>query len=198
MAKHGLAQVDLNFLARMALLGITQEPERDIATLLESHQPIERETRLALARAFRGSTKGKGATLKLTGHGQMGFYRRLRNLRAKILLGKTADRLSAAHGYNAAVKLVAKHAKPRRSIKTIEEAVTLSRRLDAWLDAGRRLGTTEVSDFSLELAFLYAVMTGRQPSDMIKPSLALLAESLAQLEQQISDAQGLRVGKSKL
>lgn len=197
MAKYGLAQVDLNFLARMALLGITDEPERDIATLLESHQPIERETRLALARALRGSAKGKGATLKLSGHGRVGFYRRLRKLRAKILLGKTADKLAATHGYNEAVRLVASKAKPSLSIKSIEEAVTLSRRLDAWLEDCHRLGTTEISDFALELAFLYAVTAGQQPSDMIKPSLALLAENLAQFELQILEAKGLRVGEDK-
>ena len=175
--------------------GITDEPEREIATLLESGQPIEWETRVALAQALRGSAKGNLPTLKLSGHGRHGFYRRLRNLRAKIILGKSADTLSAKTGYNEAVKLVAANAKPRRTVKTIENAVTLSKRLDEWLEECRRNGTMEVSNFALEIAFLYAVMTEQQPADAIKPSLALLAENLAQFELQMIDAQGLRVGK---
>lgn len=193
MAKDEFADVDLNFLARMALLGFLEEPERKIATLLESGQPIEWETRVALAKALRGSAKDNVPTLKLGGHGRMGFYRRFRNLRATIILGKTADSLSAQLGYNESVRLVAEQARPRRTVKTIERAVTLSRRLDQWLEECRRLGATEASDFALEIAFLYAVMTEQQPSDAIKPSLTLLAKIFAQFELQIIEAQGLRL-----
>jgi hypothetical protein len=193
MAKHGLAQMDLNFLAIIALLGIIAEPERQIAALLESDQPIELETRLAIARALRGNSKDGAPSLRLSGHGSLRFYRRFRNLREKIALGKEANILAAKLGYTDAVKKVAKDSKPRRGIKTIEEAVTLSRKFDEWLaecgsvDAGSKLR------FALEMAFAYALLTDQEPGEAIKPSLARLAALLGDFEAKVIEAKGTKL-----
>ncbi|WP_394730606.1 hypothetical protein [Altererythrobacter sp. GH1-8] len=191
--KYGLGLVDLNFIARMALLGFSENPARDIARLLESQYPIEFETRIALAKALRGSA-GNGVRLHVQGQGKSAFYRRLRNLKAKLIEGRAADAVIGKLGYEKAVRASADvH---NRSEKTIESAITVSRELEAWIQSCREKGSNH-SDGALEIAFLYAKLTESEPQSWLKRSIEDLAFLIADTEIALKRAEGRKPGTHK-
>lgn len=103
--RHGLTQIDLNLKARLALGGLSDTPERDIARLLTSHQPIEPETRLALAAALLGT--GHGITLQSDAKKSTKALRSFMLRRRRIALVRPIARLPKGSNIRSAIQRAA-------------------------------------------------------------------------------------------
>lgn len=180
--KYGLGLIDLNLLAQMALSGLSDTPERDVADLLRSGQPIEPETRRQLADALDAQTDG--FHLKFHKMDRTAGYRAFALRRRRLQIGREAIALGATLGSGKAKKLTA--AKYTCSIKTVGAHIAFARRLDAWLASVRGDPSRgPYSDFALEIVFLYADATNKRPDEALKPS----AEMLARLVRRLDDHQ---------
>lgn len=180
--QYGLGRVDLNLLAQLALYGVSDTPERDIADLLRSGQPIEPQTRMMLADAFDGRSKNCHLKFHKTEHAAR--YRAFMLRRRRLQIGREAIALGLTQGRARAEGVMAE--KCGCSTKTISANITFARRLDAWVESVRSdPSRNHYSDFALELVFLYADATNKRPDEALKPS----AETLAEFIRQIDDYQ---------
>ena len=148
MAKYGLGGgKDLNLLAQLALGGLLETPERHIAALMRSSQPIELETRQSLANALEGKSNGGSLELKQKGRGKV--VRRFQEFRARIKLGREVRALQTDLTYECAVKKVAEQS--HESEKNIQRFRALSRKCDNWIDQHRN-EESDLSNLALECA----------------------------------------------
>lgn len=180
--QYGLGRVDLNLLAQLALFGISETPERDVADLLRSGQPIEPQTRLLLAEALDGRSKNFHLKFHKTESGA--GYRAFMLRRRRLQIGREAIALGLTQGRARAERITAE--KYGCSTKTISATITLTRRLDAWVASVRTDSSRDqYSDTALEFAFLYADATNQHPDQALRPS----AEGLAELVLHLDDFQ---------
>lgn len=185
--RHGLTQIDLNLKARLALGGLSDTPERDIARLLTSHQPIEPETRLALAAALLGT--GHGITLQSDAKKSTKALRSFMLRRRRIALVRPIARLPKGSNIRSAIQRAAASALVGE--KTIEAAVTEARRIDAWIakvkGQKRARGLTVEM---LELAYIYAAVKRQRPEKLLNDTLPTLAELVGYFDQLHQQAEG--------
>ena len=181
MVKYGLDQVDLNRRASLALAGMSESPERDIAELLQSGQPIEVEVREKIARALRGQATGINLKAKLSKETK--FYRRLRKNLIQIRIGEIADDQVASLGYAKAIKTTSKEYRTPK--KTVEAHVTLSRKARKWAEGwlSQNPDCEDLTIFELKVAFVYALLKEDMPENWIKPSLQELCSVLDDFDQ---------------
>lgn len=190
MAKYGLSQVDLNLRARLALAGMSDKPERDIAALLRSSQPIEKRTRECLAEAFEGGAAGLAlkATNKKAGLTTRRFRKHIADLRA----GRKAIEAQGQLGYAGGIEKIV--GKMGISPKSVEKYVALAHKVDAWVRSTTEsdLGQYEhLSKEELEIAYLYAVVTNQKPDDCVRPGLPALVSILNEWDRLHDDARGI-------
>lgn len=181
MVVRGLgAGKDLNLLARFALAGLLETPERHIADLMRSDQIIEAETRQSLADALEGKSDTGSLVIKNKDRTQV--LRRFQRLRKRIQLGRDVRATRSDLSYADAVKEIAK--KVGKSEKAIEGYVTLSAKCDRWIEQQRALGHNH-SDLALECAFVYMQVGSNDPDNPIKPSIEGLADLIKEFERHI-------------
>lgn len=190
MAKYGLAQVDLNLSAQLALAGLSATPERDIAALLRSGQPIEALTRERLADALIG--KAEGVKLTASHRKVHAGYRKIRRKRSDAQVGRELVSTIKVLGYDKAIE----NASSAKGIgvKSLEAHVTLARKIEVWIESIRSSQPSRVnglSDAELEVAYLYADLTKQQPEECIRPTLPALVRYMDLLEQRHADARGI-------
>lgn len=193
MAKYGLGRSDLNLRARLAIRGLTDTPERDIAALLRSGQPIEPETSHLLAGAFEGRLKS--ITIKLEGRNRSRLHRSFRIRLKRLEIGREVKALvedplvEERLSYDDGVKKVAAGG---TSEATVEAAYTFLNKRDAWVTSSREAGSQH-TDFELTVAFIYSDLKGIRPEEAIKPSLSTLAALLEEVERDLIDSRELRL-----
>jgi len=194
VAKYGLAQEDLNFLVQMSLAGLIDEPERHLADLLISQQPIEVRTRLALANALSGRLSG--STLKVRQPKQVSFVRKFRRARYQIDVGRRMSAKMNQDGLTYEDAVAALVETCGRSDKWVQACHTKANKLGRWIQECRKGGLNH-SDEALEMAFVYSALKGLDPSDGLKPTVEQLAEFVTLFEQKIADASGILVRYTK-
>lgn len=183
MAIRGLGMGrDLNLLARFALAGILEAPERHIAELLRSSQTIEAKTRQSLADALEGKSDTGSLVIKNQKSGQI--LRRFQRLRKRIELGRDARALQSDKTYSDAITKIADAV--GKSEKSIEGYVTLSAKCDRWIEQQRALGHNH-SDLALECAFVYMQVGSNDPDNPIKPSIETFADIIRELEMCVGE-----------
>ena len=175
----GVPKQDLNLLARFAIAGFLDEPEKHLAKLLRSSEPIEDETRSAIANALEA--KSTAGQLKFGERGEGKALRRFRKKRADIQIGREVRELQKRLRYEDAIEEVSKRPGERRGVKAIEKCVTLSRKLDEWVE-GLRAAGSQHSELALECAFVYRPTGSNDSDNPIKPSLETLANMIATLD----------------
>lgn len=187
--RRGLAQIDLNLKARLALLGLSDTPERDIAELMASNQPIELETRQGMAAALLGKDHGMG--LRLESKKSTLMLRRFLVKRKRLALGRAVEQQIAELGYNTAIEKAM--ALQQLGRKTVEALVTESRRADAWIARLKRQNRTEgFTVETLELAYLYAALTKQKPEQFLIATLSAFSELVDRLDDLQTQVGGLR------
>ena len=190
MAKFGLGQVDLNLLARLALSGLTENPERDIASLLRSKQPIEQFTRELLAEALDGQSNK--LILKATNRAVAKGFRAYRLRLKRLSVAREVRALIPEFGYEEAILKVSMKG---MSQSQISQCYTYLKKLEHWLAECRAEGADQ-SDEALVVAFIYADISNIPKRAAIKPSLEHLARLLADAEQEFVNARGTEIGGS--
>ena len=189
--RYGLARIDLNLKARLALAGFSDSPERDIAELLSSPQPIEPETRRALAAALLGKGKGKSSGISLQSDAKKStkMLRSFLLKRRRITLVRPIARLPKGSNTKTAIQQAA--ASELVSDKTIEAAIAEARRLDAWIAKVKRQKRAQGFTVPmLELAYIYAAVKGQKPETYLKDTLPALAELVDHFDQLQREAGG--------
>lgn len=127
-----------------------------------------------LADANDGSPDG--ITFKIGSSDRTGFAKKyLRNF-TRVRQGRFARSLIPAMGYEGAIEQLAD--KMRKDASSAKACVTLANKVDAWIDRVRKdmPEHSDLDDFALELAFLYAQTRKAEPESELKPSLPLFAE----------------------
>ena len=194
MARYGLRQVDLNLLAQLALHGLSRLPEADIVNLLRSEQPIERETRDRLADALEG---GPGRlTLKAIGKQPMKVFNAFQLRRDRLATGRDVLSRIPDIGYDEAILDGAtRHPMGQKSLAA---AVAFARKVEAWIQSIRLASgpSNDLSDFALEVVYLYADATERDPMSCLRPSARDLAILLEFFDERRASATGLRPARS--
>jgi hypothetical protein len=186
--RYGLGQIDLNLQAQLALMGLSDTPERDIAELLRSGQPIEEKTRQRLADALEG--KAKRIHLKAVGLNASQSLRSLQSWRRNVQIGKAIDALIPDLGYDAGIKHGA--ITYSTSEKSIVSYLAWYRKMRKWIAAIREAREHEhLSDFALEVAFLYAKATRRKPAECLSSDAGEFADFIAWTDE-LESKTGLR------
>ena len=189
MAKYGLGQVDLNLLAQMGLAGLTAEPEHHLSRLLRSGQPIEEQTRIALADALDG--RPGGSKLKLSQTGQHAFVRSFRKLRQQIEIGRRVEASMDGLAYADAIEKVTQSC--RYGDKSVERFYTMAKDCALWIGECRKQGL-EHTDEAFDVAFIYSKLKKIDRKNALKPSVELFAEIFDAFECMLVDAEGARRG----
>lgn len=194
MTRYGLGQVDLNLRAQLALHGLSRSPEADIVDLLRSEQPIERETRNRLADALEG---GPGRlSLKATGKQSTRVFNAFHLRRDRLATGRDVLSRIPDIGYDDAIRDGARrHAMGQKSLAA---AVALARKVEAWIQRVRLESVQygDLSDFALEVVYLYADATERDPMSCLRPSARNFAALLEFFDELRTSASGLRPVRS--
>lgn len=170
---------DLNLLARFAIAGFLDEPERHLAALMRSSEPIDGETRAKIADALEG--RHAAGQLKFQDRCKGQVLRRFRKIRSDIQIGREVRELQNDLNYKDATEEVSKRRGERRGAKTIEKCVTLSHKLDKWIEKARAEGFL-YSNLALECAFVYQIVGQNDPDNPIKPSFETLANMIATID----------------
>lgn len=185
MAKQGLGQVDLNVRARLAIMGMSEDPARDLGVLFSSGQPIEASTRELLTDLFGGRALGTELVLKNTGSAAV--YRRVRKRLVMTAAVGTICKLDQHGEKTKAKEQLASHF--GCSLKTIERYLTLKQKADRWAShrMGHRNNPVGTTTWHLFVAFLYADATKQQPHCVVKSSLPSLCAMLESADQEHAD-----------
>jgi len=176
MARHGLGQTDINLRARLALAGFSLTPEADIAALLTSGQPLEQTTLQQLALAIQGKSKN----LNFRKYGGSGgkkvqaFLRRSKRLE----IGRKVEESKLEPGNHDPVEVVMK--KMNVGKKYAEAQATFYRKFESWKFSVRegRPEFAHLTDLQFEVGFLYAQISGEDPTDAISRSIEKFTDLL--------------------
>ncbi|MCJ2178472.1 hypothetical protein [Novosphingobium album (ex Hu et al. 2023)] len=181
MARSGLGQVDYNLLAQLALGGFSATPEADIAKLLRSHQPIEPRTRALLADVLEGKSKKLALKASEKAYGKVVRAFKLRRDRLKI--GRDVSQRVDQIGYVDAIEYGTELYLLGR--KTVERAVTLARNVANWIEKVKEEAGefSCIDEFTLEVVYLYADATKREPQDCLRQSSSSLAELIREFDE---------------
>lgn len=183
MAKRGLG-IDLNQRACLALMGLSENPEADIARLLRSLQSIEPLTRALLANALEG--KSNSVTIRLTRAPKFQSLQKFQKRLNRLKHGRDAIHEIDALGYDKAVEAFA--SKLNVSPKSVIASIAMVRKIDAWILAIRNdwPDLSHIENRDLEMAYLYADAFGHDPVSVIKYSLPILRKLVDHWQNQLA------------
>ena len=191
--KYGLGQIDLNLLAQLALLGHSNTPERDIADLMRSGQPIEESTRLLLAEVLDG--RGNGIQFKVRPNPRTAPVRAFELRRKRLRMGQEAIELGRQRTKAEANRQIA--IKYGCSEKSVEASSTFARRAAAWIESIRPDHAQGFTNSTLEVVFCYADATNKHPDEALKASAGDFAKLIRSFDDlQAPALRGRRRSKS--
>jgi hypothetical protein len=189
LARYGIGGIDHNLRAQIALMGLSEAPEIDIAELFESGHPIEPETRSQLAAALRGANET--ASLQLRARPAAKMVRKLRLRLKSIAIGRLVITRSAESGYGKAIQSVSIDA--GTGTKSVESAHTLAMKAADWTREARSTQPhlASVSDDDLDAAFAIGLALGFAP-EKVPHRLARAWQFAGAIRQLAGDAYGPR------
>jgi len=162
----------LNIAAFMALAGLSDAPERDLAALLRSNFEIDPIIRTMLADALAGAPKHGRISLRAEGLKNSkanNLVRKVKLHTKRARIGREAMFLqSKGESYDDAVRATA--STQGISEKAVEACITFARKMDDWIDrnlpgAGSFSLGEDGDRLLLEGTYCAAIINGRDPDD---------------------------------